>query len=361
MLKNKLIQTLQQNLNCNLARLKSVSLLTNAILRHRTVNLVILATTADGKSCSNESRYRRFQDFFLNFSLCLTSVGKFILERIPKPPSGYILAMDRTNWQFGKRDINFLAVTIIVGKVSIPIVWKVLPSETKRGNSNTAQRINLTKKLLTLIPSSDIRVLTMDREFIGKKWLSWLDEQGVSYVVRIKKNTIVGKRLANEYTSKRGPKSNTSQEVFGLNLFFAYKRIEQGGRASHLFIISNAFQGKEALDLYRLRWGIERLFAHLKRKGFDLEATHMTDAAKLEKLFGIVTIAFLISFAWGCHLRVTGKKTSAAAKRKSLFRLGLEDVIRLFETPPNNSLLIKERRAFLQWLQTARFDSIFLV
>jgi len=41
----------------------------------------------------------------------------------------------------------------------------------------------------------DIRVLTMDREFGGEKWLKWLESKGIGYVVRIKSNTIV-----NEYT-----------------------------------------------------------------------------------------------------------------------------------------------------------------
>ncbi|MDQ8190594.1 transposase [Roseibacillus persicicus] len=193
-------------MNCNLALLKSLSLLTTAILQHRTVNLAVLATTADGKDCSNESRYRRFQDFFLNFTLCLPSLGKFLLDRIPKPFSGYILAMDRTNWQFGQRDINFLTIAIVAGKVSIPVVWKVLPASTRRGNSNTAQRVALTKTLLALLPASNIQVLTMDREFVSKKWLSWLDEQGVGYIVRIKKNAVVGKRLASEHAVSRGRK-----------------------------------------------------------------------------------------------------------------------------------------------------------
>ena len=65
-----------------------------------------------------------------------------------------------------------------------------------------------------------------------------------------------------------------------------------------LYLVSNRFSGREALALYRQRWGIEQLFSHLKKRGFDLEVTHMTDADKLEKLFAIVTLAFLFSYAW---------------------------------------------------------------
>ena len=336
MLNTKIIQALEQNLSCNLARLKCLSLLISAVLRHRTVNLAVLATTNDGKSTSNESRYRRFQDFFLKFSLCLPSISKFVLSRVPKPSRGFVLAMDRTNWQFGCKDINFLVISIIVGKVSIPLVWNVLPAKTKRGNSNTSQRISLTKKLLSALPAKDIYVLTLDREFIGKQWLDWLNDQGVGYIVRIRKNTKVGDSKALDLATQRGRKRQKRQLIFGLERFFASKRVTRNARSSHLIIVSNRFEGKEALALYRLRWGIERLFVHLKKKGFDLEATHITDPAKLEKLFGILTLAFLFSFAWGAHLRATKQKDSAAAKRKSLFRLGLESIINLTEASPQS-------------------------
>jgi len=360
-LNQQLLQPLAKSLDVNLARLKCLSLLISAILRHRTVNLTILATTKDGNQCSNESRYRRFQDFFLKFSLCLPSVASFILQRIPKPKGGYVLAMDRTNWEFGRTTINFLAIAIVVGKVSIPIIWVVLPKKSKGGNSNTKQRIALTKKLLAMLPANEIRALTMDREFVGKQWLEWLDQQGVAYVVRVKKNTWVGWRPAIEYASLPGRRSSKHQEVFGLQLYFASKRIKRGGRCSHLLIVSNRFQGKEALALYRMRWGIERLFGHLKKKGFDLEATHMTDPRKLERLFAVVVLAFLFSFGWGCHLRASGEKTSAQSKRKSLFRLGLEDILSHLTGHSPTRCNRKRWRAFLHWLKSSQFDSIFLV
>ena len=72
------------NFKVRAARLQTLCFNVSAIIRHRTVNLVVLATTADGKTCSNESRDRRFQDFFLRFNLSLPSVARIILSRIPK-------------------------------------------------------------------------------------------------------------------------------------------------------------------------------------------------------------------------------------------------------------------------------------
>ncbi len=143
-----------------------------------------------------------------------------------------------------------------------------------------------------------------------------------------------------------------------MNLFFSSKFIKSKGRRdSHLYIISNRFSGKEALRLYRRRWGIEQLFSHLNKRGFDLEATHMRDARKLEKLFALVTLAFLFSFGWGCQLRTT-RKTTKALKRKSLFRLGLEDILRLLSNPHLRS---DQYSDFVRWLESPIFTSIFIV
>gem|GEM_PF-6103421 len=59
----------------------------------------------------------------------------------------------------------------MVNKVAVPAAWKVLPQRIKRGNPNTKQRITVIQKLLQLMAPEDIRVLTIDREFGGEKWL----------------------------------------------------------------------------------------------------------------------------------------------------------------------------------------------
>ncbi|MFZ9937345.1 MAG: hypothetical protein ACO3JG_09855 [Luteolibacter sp.] len=46
---------------------------------------------------------------------------------------------------------------------------------------------------------------------------------------------------------------------------FAAKRI-RNGRDARLALISDALHGDAALEIYRMRWGIETLFSHLKRR-----------------------------------------------------------------------------------------------
>ena len=105
----------------------------------------------------------------------------------------------------------------------------------------------------------------------------------------------------------------------------------QDARADYLLLLSNRCRGQQALQTYRKRWGIERLFWHMKRKGFDLEATHITSAKKLDKLFMIVSLAFLICFAWGCRIRFYKQHSSQQSQLKSLFRSRLEDILRMMQ------------------------------
>jgi len=221
--------------------------------------------------------------------------------------------------------------------------------------------MQLMNKLLQLIAADEIYVLTMDREFHGKEWLKWLDKRGVGFVLRIKNNTIVGSKLAKEHAISRGTKPRGLQEVFGMQLYFACKKMKANGRDTHLLVVSNRIQGKKVLDVYKRRWGIERLFGHLKKKGFDLEATHMTSAPKLEKLFAVLCIAFTYSYAWGCYLRHHGIKRNAASNRKSLFRLGLEDILTLLEFSSSKAHRSKPVHPFIRWLRKDPFDEIFLV
>jgi len=297
-----------------------------------------------------ESEYRKAQRFFEKFEMPLLEIGMFILTSLSKPKKGWTLAMDRTNWKFGNTHINILTLGVVIKGIAIPVVWKVLPQKTKRGNSNTAQRIEILKDLFQIMPASSIYALTMDREFIGKTWLEWLDAQGVPFIVRIKKSHQVNGVGAAKYRQQQKLKSSEKVGIWGLNLYFGAKAIQRG-RDSHLYVISNRFEAKEALKIYKQRWAIELLFSHLKKRGFNLESTHMTEGAKIERLFGIVTLSFFATYSWGIILSMTTNLT-VSEKRKSIFRLGLESLMELFDkregSPPSDDIPIESNLSLEQ-------------
>lgn len=56
-------------------------------------------------------------------------------------------------------------------------------------------------------------------------------------------------------------------------------------------IVASDLPVLDVLRIYRLRWGIESAFSALKSRGLNLEATHMTAADRISRLFGLLCIA----------------------------------------------------------------------
>ncbi len=243
-----------------------------------------------------------------------------------------ILCLDRTNWKYGKRHINYLVVSIRINKVGYPIAWMLLPESTKRGTSKTSQRIRILKKVLKILEPSQIKCLIMDKEFIGQQWLQWLDRKQITYIVRIKDNTSVNERLTvKKYRRKLSSKKFKNRRlcIHGQKVFFSWKHITgQNARSEFLFVISNRFQAKEMLELYAQRWSIEQMFSHWKKRGFDLEATHTTNSKALLGLVSLIALAYLIAHQWGIRLNQQKaiKKKTHGFLAKSLFRHGLDDL-----------------------------------
>ena len=81
------------------------------------------------------------------------------------------------------------------------------------------------------------------------------------------------------------------------------------------------------LELYRKRWEIETLFAALKSRGFDLEATHMTNPDRISKLLGILALAYSWTRMIGIDRKIregAPRKCANGYPEKSLFRYGLD-------------------------------------
>ena len=92
----------------------------------------------------------------------------------------------------------------------------------------------------------------------------------------------------------------------------------------------------------------------------------MTCPPKLDKLFAVLALAFIVSFAWGCQLRHSKQKRTKQSMRKSLFRLGLEDMLRMFQQIYSNRRHQRHRAKdeladFKRWIFSENFGAIFLV
>ena len=168
----------------NGARLTCLSTLLLVLVQEKSVNLVSLSLAFQG-SAKPESSYRRIKRFFSEVRLDKANVAKLVLSLLPPPP--YTLCVDRTNWQFGRLDINILVIAVAYRGIAFPIVWTFLE---KKGNSSSDERIDLLQRLFELLKPQDIAFFLADREFIGVTWFNYLDKRHVPFAIRIRKDSL---------------------------------------------------------------------------------------------------------------------------------------------------------------------------
>ena len=190
--------------------------------------------------------------------------------------------------------LNYLVVSIAWQGASIPIVWTCL--DKSGGNSNADERIAIMERVLRLIPAKKIDGLLADREFIGHEWFDWLDKQGIVCRLRIKDNTSVmgsgGKpikavQLFWNIKLYQIVTWHSKRKVSGVNMYIGARRSVDG-----LLIVVATKKPENMVEDYYKRWSIETLFGCLKSRGFDLESTHMTNLDRMDKLMGILALAF---------------------------------------------------------------------
>lgn len=301
-----------------------------ALMVTRTINLNKLAC-AFLSNATQLSRYRRLQRFFATFKIDYDDVAGFIFRLFFISGGRWYLTMDRTNWQWGKTDINILTLGIAFKGTAIPIYWILLD---KKGNSDTAERIALIKKFIEKFGKEVIAGLLADREFIGKNWFQWLLSEKISFYIRIKNNTVTtnarGQAIDIDglfYGIKPGEQRaiEGKRKIWGSELHLAGLKLSDGD----LLIVATPESAENAIKIYGIRWEIETLFGCLKGRGFHFEETHITDRERIKKIFVLLAIAFSWAHKTGewQHEIKPIKFKKHGRLSVSLFRRGLDCII----------------------------------
>jgi hypothetical protein len=196
---NELSFMLNQHFKWNKARMDCFVGMLIGLLKTRTINLTEIAM-AFPSSASLDSRYRRIQRFFSAYPIDFDAIALFIISQFGFLESQYYVTVDRTNWQWGKKNINILMLAIVYKGAAIPIYWVLL---NKKGNSNTHERIALLKRFITRFGKSQLLGVLADREFIGENWLKWLKSEDIDFYIRIKKDAKIPNSQGIDVQAKR--------------------------------------------------------------------------------------------------------------------------------------------------------------
>ena len=321
-----LTDLLQSAFGLHRARITCLANLVSALFKVKTVNLAELATAFPG-SADIDSHYRRLQRFFKHVQLQPTRMAQFVLAFLPPPP--YTLALDRTQWMLGRVPLNFLVLSVVHDGIAFPLFWQVL---TKKGNSNTHERIKLLDLFLSVVGGDTIGCLVADREFIGTAWFAWLKANHIPFCIRIRHDMKVSRTTGALSAARnffRSLPRSTSCRLLGPRLVCGHWLWVTGLRlpgGAYLIVVSNLCA--DALERYRQRWQIEVLFEALKSRGFNFEATRLREAKRLETLCGVLAIAFCWAYhvgAWRHGVKPIRLKTHQRLAN-SVFRYGFDGI-----------------------------------
>jgi len=296
-----LVEVLREHLNWRPQRLELAAHFILALSVKQTVNQHQLAECFDS-SAQVSSNEKRLQRFFRDQEIDLLATTSLFPQLLGlKEP--WVLCLDRTNWKLGGANLNFLVLAVAVNGVAIPLTWTLL---NKQGISSMKERIALMKSFIAVFPKEQIRCLTADREFIGREWLEFLQNEGIPFCIRVRED----QKLTNFKGQERSGKvlfRNTRRTHYE---YWKHRKI--GGLPVHLTVYKHATgelvilihslpsnSPDAALKLYAERWKIETLFQALKSRGFNLEDTHMTQLNRLSKLMFMITLAFVWAYRIG--------------------------------------------------------------
>lgn len=111
-----------------------------------------------------QSNMTRIQDFYREVDIDYDFVSILLLTLLPKNKKLRI-CIDRTEWDFGKIQINILMVLVGHDNFQIPFYWEMLDNNS--GNSNSDNRIDLLGKVFKIIDKKRIGLILADRDWAG--------------------------------------------------------------------------------------------------------------------------------------------------------------------------------------------------
>ena len=171
-----LMGVLRPEIDLGKSRLETLCLIVIAMVSARSVNLSHLACERPG-SVQTTSTYRRLQRFFQPVRLD-EDWALPLLARLLGLNGSWLLALDRTNWQIGKTEVNYLVLAVVTRRFRVPLVWSVIEG---RGGSTTPMRIALITRDLAQFPATTLRLLLADREFVGTEWMEFLCKNNIPF------------------------------------------------------------------------------------------------------------------------------------------------------------------------------------
>ncbi len=318
-----------------LSHKKCIEAIIRSLITKLSINLVDIArgTFPQAKTLSTVRRIERLLEMNI---FRIGAIGRAIVAQLPSQKK-YILTMDRTTWELGKRTYNVLAIGICFSGISIPIYFTVYK---KRGATNWIEQMVFMEHVVDIIPANKIRCLVADREFGYSKFIKWLNINQIPYCLRLKEDTYVhdtatGKNskikvVLRSLGSNKSVVLSHSYIVNGVTPLRIYALRRDESDNGGLIILATPRESSFTDKIYRLRWQIETAFRAMKTAGFNMEDSHLPLNGRFQNMLALSLIAYACIFILGlkqCSRQPIPIMKKNGRRRYSIFTIGLNFAI----------------------------------
>jgi hypothetical protein len=249
-------------------------------------------------------------------------------------PQRLRLVIDMT--QVGCRH-RALVVGVAYRRRTLPLAWSL--HHGPMGNVAVTQVIRLLETVNRWLPPGRDVELTADSSFNPSDLLFWLRENHWHYVIRQRPQAHIRRpdgpwlpigslSLAPGQTQVVGWVWVAKTNPFGLTWLTLHWA---KGEPTPWILMSDIPDAKQVIRAYRRRMWVEEMFGDMKRHGFDLQSTHLLDAARIERLMLGVCMAYTWLTSLGSWVVKNGYRhliDHKSRRDKSYFRLGWDWVVR---------------------------------
>lgn len=228
-------------------------------------------------------------------------------------------------------DFRLMTVSVAYRKRTLPLAWSV--HRGSRGHITVEHQLALLRYVHSLIPAHRDVWLLGDTGFQTVPLVQWLCRHHWHFVLRQQG------RITVQQPGQPWHKLNQFDLSSGQTRIIGWVRLTQRydmgwfwlvlhwqkGHDEPWYLLSDQPDTRTALRLYRIRMWTEEMYGDLKGHGFDLEATHLDDEKRIERLVLGVCLTFVWLMALGSWVVKNGYRhfvDHKSRRDKSYFRIG---------------------------------------
>ena len=258
------------------------------------------------------------EEKFLNFMETLLPTGR------------YWLSIDRTNWQYGHIDRNIFTLSICLGGIAMPLMFRTL---SHKGASCAEDQIKLIEDFINRFGKDRIECVLADREFDSERFIRYLHMSSIPFCIRVRKHNRIkhsnglyvriDKYLGNSILN------NVKTKLYDIPINLDLINMDTGG----LLAVVASDKINDPIKLYSSRWDIETAFKGCKTNGFRIEDSHIIDRKRMDNLIRCIFIAFAIAVKTGVikhSIEPIKVKKTLQSKAYSFLQYGLNFIKQAF-------------------------------